>query len=269
MTIPEAIGAVVLFTTLSIMLLCTIKGVHSVSIYQYMLLLLITVAAILLLAYCFDPRATIRFDLGEHFKLLDKMKTEGWSYAVKNSEYGRLYVTLAYFWLIAETGLNHLLPILPMLTEFAVVIYIIYDLFYVKHDYMIDITQATFTLFVWFCTYGFLLALSGVRCSWAVAIAVAALYRDCVQKKRDLLMLLLYIMPMFIHYFAMIALILRLMIIMKHKKIMTLFMIGAVVYGPQLAIIIYRSVSFSYVRTMMAIIVRYWSGFSVWTFIAY
>ncbi|MCQ2507639.1 MAG: hypothetical protein MJ097_02485, partial [Dorea sp.] len=48
-----------------------------------------------------------------------------------------------------------------------------------------------------------------------------------------------------------------------------LLMIGAALYGPQLPIILYRSVAFSFVRTNIAIIVRYWSGFSVWTFIAY
>lgn len=218
MNIAEGIGFLILFSCVVFMTLESVKADCVISIRQLDIILFFCFLAILILVFNFDPRQTIRFDINEHMKAMDIMKIKGWDYAIHSSEYEGLYIICAYFFLIIAIGNYHFLPILPMLIEFIIFRYIIVDRIRSDGKTTVPFKDIGFTMYIWICTYGLMLAMTGIRCVLAVSVMFLAVYRDYIKNNRGVFTWILYVIPLFIHSFSLIMVLVRVFAMVKKKN---------------------------------------------------
>ena len=263
MTILEATGCFLLMVTAAIMLLGTISGNRRISYKDYEILLFLMMLGVLILVYEFDPRETIRFDINEHYKTLDLIKQGGWKYAFTEGEYKSLVVTTLYYYLISWIGNYRLLPILPLITEFLIFRYILFDQLHRKYPEKIPFADVSFIVYTWTATIGIMLAITGIRCVWAISIAVLAVYREYIKEKKGALEILLYIIPVFIHTFALIVPVIRCLIHVKRKKLMLAVLMICMVSGPYAISFIANFLGFNYLKYMLMQALKYWTNRNV------
>ena len=175
----------------------------------------------------FQPRDFIRWDLIEHFKLVDNMRFGGLDYATQESQYADLFVYnyFAYFVSILPEEYQNLLTAIPLIVDFVIVGYIYRKMF---NEYLPDTNGKTrlLSILLWLFTFGIKLAISGIRCSLAVSIAVLAIFLEMIEERRKLLAILLYIVSIFIHNFALVVLIVRFATMIKKPIVVMLLSLG-------------------------------------------
>lgn len=134
-------------------------------------------------------------DLGRYFLILNRMKgipiNEMNYYGTGNN----LFVINLIFWIIANIGIYHLLPAISTSTVFGIGAYITVDcLLRKKQSNKIGIF-----LLLQFLQLPFFGIVDNVRNIWAFSLVILAVYRDIIQKKKNLMTLFLYILPCFMH----------------------------------------------------------------------
>lgn len=263
MTVLEAVGCFLLALSTLTFLFGTMSGNRRVTYKQFDVLLFILFVAILILVYEFDPRPTIRFDIIEHYKTLDLMKEGGWDFAIHDGEYSNLLVTTVYFYIIQAIGNYRLLPLLPLVTEFLIFRFILFDQMHRRFPDRVPFADASFVVYTWFTTVGLMLAIVGVRCVWAVSIAVAGLYLDYVKKRRSAWVWLLYIVPVFIHSFALIVVVVRLLAMIPYRRTVTAAMVAGLLVGPMVLEKVFSVVGSGYLQYMVYLIMKYWEAMNI------
>ncbi|MBQ8268658.1 MAG: hypothetical protein IJZ24_03115 [Clostridia bacterium] len=178
-------------------------------------------------ALIFKPAEFIRWDLIEHFKLVDNMREGGIKYVVEESQYADLFVYnyFAYFISTLPKNYQNLLTVIPLIVDFFVVGYIYTKSFKVYLPETIEKTKIL-SILMWLFTFGIKLAISGIRCSLAVSLAVLAIYLEAIQKKNRLLALLLYIAAIYIHNFAVVLILVRLLSALRAPVMLMFLSLG-------------------------------------------
>lgn len=175
----------------------------------------------------FKPDSFIRWDLIEHFKVVDNMRSGGLNYATTESQYADLFVYnyFAYFISLLPLNYQNLLTAIPLTIDFIIVGYIYNKIF---KEYLPDTNGKTrvLSMFLWLCTFGLKLAISGIRCSLAVSIVVLAIYLEMIQKKKRVFSIFLYLISIFIHNFAVVVIIVRLLTMLKKPVLIMLSSLG-------------------------------------------
>lgn len=205
------------FLSLAIIILCLFlffDGKISKAMGKATLLFLASLFVIFSLI--FKPNEFIRWDLIQHFQLVDNMRAGGFNYATQESQYADLYVYnyFAYFISLLPKQCQNLLTAIPLTIDFAIVGYIYKESF---NEYLPDTSGKTriLSIALWLFTFGIKLAISGIRCSLAVSIAVLAIYMELIQKKNKYCSILLYIIAIFVHNFALVVILARLLTAIK------------------------------------------------------
>ena len=175
----------------------------------------------------FKPQNFIRWDLLEHFKLLNNMRLGGFNYATNESQYSDLFIYnyFVYFISLLPSKCQNLLTAIPLAIDFIIVGYIYKKTFSV---HLPDTSGKTklLAIMLWLFTFGIKLAISGIRCSLAVSIAVLAIYLEMIQKKKKVFSILLYFTAIFIHNFAIVIIFVRLLAIFRHPIIIMISSLG-------------------------------------------
>ena len=174
---------------------------------MYLIALFATLAVF---SFFFEPKEFIRWDLIEHFYLLDEMREGGIKYVVFESHYKDLYVFnfFAYFISTLPENLKNLLTTIPLVIDFAIVGYIYRKMFktYLPET---DGKVRILAVVMWLCTFGVKLAISGIRCSFAVSLVALAIYLLLTKEKRKVLSIiisvLLCVVAAFVHNFALVV----------------------------------------------------------------
>ena len=178
-------------------------------------------------AMLFEPQSFIRWDLIEHFKLIDEMRKGGMPYATNESQYADLYAYnwFAYFVSLLPKTAENLLTVIPLVIDFSIVGYIYQKMF---NAYMTEADGKTrvLSVFLWLTTFGIKLAISGIRCSLAVSLCALAIYLEMIQKKRRIFSVLLYVISVFIHNFAVVVILVRILSAIKKPLLTMLFALG-------------------------------------------
>ncbi len=178
-------------------------------------------------AFIFKPESFIRWDLIEHFKLIDNMRSEGLHYATTESQYADLFVYnyFAYFISILPKEYQNLLTVIPLIVDFLIVGYIYRQMF---NEHLPETNGKTrvLSILLWLFTFGMKLAISGIRCSLAVSIAVLAIYLEMIQKKNKIFLIILYLISIFIHNFAIVVIVVRLLTMLKKPVLIMLSSLG-------------------------------------------
>lgn len=181
---------------------------NQVSLRQYLMLMRIIWLMILFWLLFFEPKNFIRWDLLEHYDELSNLRSNDFQYALNYGEYKGLPIANIYFFLISRMKDNRLFSVIPLFIDGCAFIYILKNSF--QRERVVNFSHITFATILWWCTFGFKLSISGVRCVTAVAIVTVAIYKDAVKRERSLQVLLLYILPLMIHQFAIVPIVIRL-----------------------------------------------------------
>lgn len=178
-------------------------------------------------AFVFKPESFIRWDLIEHFKLIDNMRSDGLRYVTTESQYADLFVYnyFAYFISTLPKDYQNLLTVIPLIVDFLIVGYIYRKMF---NEYLPETNGKTrvLSILLWLFTFGMKLAISGIRCSLAVSIAVLAIYLEMIQKKNKIFSIVLYLISIFIHNFAIVVIVVRLLTMVKKPVLIMLSSFG-------------------------------------------
>lgn len=271
MSILECISIAMIFGILMLLITLCLSRQHSVqiSLRSFNIILLLLCGLILILAACFVPETFIRWDLINHYEVLEGMRAGGWHYAVTESTFKSLPVINIYFYLVSRLPINWPLQVIPLLVDFSIFYYIMKDSLVKnsKNRRTISIQIAVFVIIAWFSTIGIKLAITGIRTTLAVSLCTLAIYLEYVHKKRRVFSIWLYILASFIHYYALFCIAVRLACKIKNKKIVFFSVIGVTIFAEQLIRILMQMFTNQYINQALWQANRYLKWFSIANFI--
>lgn len=159
-------------------------------------------------AYWINPLHEM--DLVRYFQQVSRLNGLSWDQFVDNFLfYDFLFIKNLLFYFINLTGDVHLLP-----TATIFVIYFI--LFYIVTDFWKKENKGNFYLILcilFIISYlPFISIVSNVRNVLAFALINLAFYREFVQKKKGIVTIFLYILPLFIHVSSLVLILVRFLI---------------------------------------------------------
>lgn len=179
---------------------------------------------IFIVSYLYIPQSYT--DLYRYFQLLDLCKNTSFSnasYQLNNFYNDNLFIRNILFWVVANYANYHILPALTTTSVFYIGAYVI-------GDYAQRIKRLQLIAPMLLCEY-LQLPLFGImvniRNVFAFSLIILAAYRDCVQHKRNINTLLLYILPCFLHTSAFLLVIFRFIapLVKKLKYIIPLILL--------------------------------------------
>ncbi len=183
------------------------------------------VMVLMLLAYSFVP--TPNADLSRYYSAVEKAGTHSFLEAVfgtKNGLYDGLYIINAVFWIVAKTGCKGLLPALSVAVVYGVSFYVTCDCAerYEKTDWI------RWLLAIQFLLLPFYNIINNIRNVIAFALVALAMYRELIQNKKNVVTYLLYLVPCFIHVFALTAILIRILSgVVKKTRLISTFLVIA------------------------------------------
>lgn len=151
-------------------------------------------------------------DLSRYYNILGTMRGKSLAWAMENSVYKNTVVVNTFMWLIAQTGINQLLPALS--TGIILVNIIYFIRLETKRDALEPNTQLTYWM-VYFAIATFSAIMTGVRQNWMISLFAIAMHRDVIQKKRGVVTIVMYIAACLIHNSALMLVAVRLASLVK------------------------------------------------------
>lgn len=143
--------------------------------------------------------------------------------------YKDLYVIDIWFWLVAKTGDYQLVTSISCFLNYLIWLYIFQD--FCKQNNISTLSQGMFTIAL-FGLINFSVVVNSVRGLLAFTLIMLAIYRELYQKKKNILTYFLYVVPLGMHFAAVLILIMRLLLCLKEKfiKILVALIIGIPFY---------------------------------------
>ena len=160
-------------------------------------------------AYCYTP--VYNTDLTRYFDFINSLSDLSFIEASNNELYGSngqgLYIFTTACWIAAKLGDEHIIPALSVFIVYYIGIYVSLR---VAEDNNSS-TKSVFHFIVFFLlTCNFFAIVNNVRNVLSFSIVFFAAFRDIYQRKRNLLTLSFYILPVFIHPTAVVLILARL-----------------------------------------------------------
>ncbi|MBT2678820.1 EpsG family protein [Bacillus sp. ISL-35] len=168
----------------------TMYEIKSSKIFDFSLSLLVVISIVII---SISIKPDIEYDLSRHYEIVNNMRYYGYEY---ETGYESLVIIKVIFYLVSLSRYNELLPAISVAITYSIFIYITRN-FINKYK-----TSNKLFLLSWLINISilpFLVSYSGVRTSMAFAIFALALYRDIILKKKNLTIIILYVIPLFIH----------------------------------------------------------------------
>lgn len=165
-------------------------------------------------AYCYEP--TTDSDLVRYFSYVEQLKGHTFDEAMSIGQYGRdgLYSFVFVCWLV--TVLNDI-RLLAAISVFCVYYIGLYVTCKVGEDLCAKSKDIYRYVLLLLMVMSFYSVVNNVRNVWAFSLVSFAIFRDCYEKKRNIVTLFLYVFPLFLHTSAIIFVILRLVLRLTGK----------------------------------------------------
>lgn len=128
---------------------------------------------------------------------------EMWSKEPWNAEIG---IAAFYYWAIGKTGVSQLLPAINALVCYSCIFYIIHR--YAKRNQIIG-KNIAIALFFYMSIGNYMFVITGIRCMLGISLLAFCFFRECVEKRFNILHILLYTIAIFIHPFAAVLVVAR------------------------------------------------------------
>lgn len=170
--------------------------------------------ALAIFAYCYQP--TTDSDLVRYGEIIAQVKNMTFSEAVNSKLYGEgnLYVFMAACWFFGKIGFPNLLQAVSIFVVYFIAGYINYR---VATDNDVSYKKSFATLIFLILNSSFYSLTNNVRNVLAFVIIFYAVFRDIYLKKRDVLTIVLYITPCFMHASAILLVMFRLIVSITGK----------------------------------------------------
>lgn len=165
-----------------------------------------------LFAFYFEPKDFINWDIKRYYEHLDNIRRFGLTEALKNTEYRTLYVTKYWMYLVSLTDMNGLFTAIPFFVEFIIFGYLVEDINKNRGNRLISIKKFGCVFFCWFSLMGVKLAITDVRCVFAMNVLALAIYWDYICKRKRLISVVLYVMALYIHHVASLVIAIRILL---------------------------------------------------------
>lgn len=161
------------------------------------------------------------YDLKEYYFWMDKMQTFNFSNLIHYIFYRGEFLIMTYFFIISMIGNYQILPVLPTFLFYFISLYIICD--YAK-DKKISFGKTSLIILLFLSLFKYISIVSNLRYALAYIIFALGLYLELVKGKNGLKYKALYLIPIFIHTSSFILLFFRLILNIKNKKIVYIFL---------------------------------------------
>lgn len=189
-----------------------------------------------MLAYSFHP--IVEIDLVRYFYRAQEYGALPLSRIFYDASEGAQYdvmqwVFVVWSWIVGSVGAVHLLPMVSVMTTYGVAFYITTDFAHKFHGER----YIPFIVILQLCMISLFSVISNVRNVWAFSLIILAVYLDLVKDKRNPIVLMLYILPGFIHGSAFLLLALRFLCKLGTKVFIPM-LTGAIIF-PQIVNFLY------------------------------
>ena len=202
---------------------------------------------IFILSYSLIPDHDL--DLNRYWYQVENIKGLSLSDAVQYFNDG-LYIENVVFWIVGRLNMLHLLPAITTSIVYGISTFIIID----SNKRMNLKGSLIYILLFQSILFPYLSIAANIRNICAFAIGIYAVYREMIQKRRDLLMILAYIAPIFMHKTGILILIIRLFVFVFQKT--PILSLSIVLLLPSLISFFYNNVSLISFPGTIGIIVR-------------
>lgn len=179
--------------------------------------ILITLIAFIM-AFIFEPNPSLNLDLLRLNARLDAIRSFGLENALKYSGFEGLYIFENWLYLVSLTEYNSLLTAVPFAIDVYIFGKIVSDI--LSKVKVMKFSYLTFGLFTWVSLIGLKLAITDIRCVFAMTICCYALYLEFIKNECKFFSILLYLVAFFTHHYAVTFFISRVIvsIIIKIKS---------------------------------------------------
>lgn len=159
-------------------------------------------------------------DLERYIQLLDKYREVPF-FKCFDIFYSRLYLMDIFFWICSRFSNPRMLAVMVALVCYYCVLWIVLDF---SREMDSDDEETKIITISVLCIIPFYSFIGAARSSVSIVLGAVALYRDVIKKKHDVLNLLLYLAPVFIHQAGIVAVLVKIIDILpgKAKKIITI-----------------------------------------------
>lgn len=202
---------------LSFFCICLFGAVRDIRICRIQLNIILWMMIIAYASLSFFIIGRKGWDLNVYYSVIDKMRVNGINaiQSVGTIDFFDLPIIKGMFYLISKLPYNNFLQMIAVFIDYTFLILTIKAILG-KRERRFRVFATFF--FVHFAMSSFPSTISGVRNTMAFSILFLAVVRDILQDKKNILTLLLYIIPLGIHTSTVIVIILRLICLILSKK---------------------------------------------------
>ena len=166
-------------------------------------------------AYSYTPKGE-NPDIVRYFEFIDQIKDLPFFEAITMGVRGgkNMYFLSAVCWVIGQIGDNYLLPAISVFFTYYIGAYVTLK---ISNDLKVNRINTASVLLLVIFTPSFYSITNNVRNILAFAIVGYGVFRDLYLRKRNIVTILLYILPIFLHFSAITIVLLRFIILFKGK----------------------------------------------------
>ena len=239
-----------------------IKDMNQLSFRQITKRLSVLLTILVAFSLSFRPEDFIRWDLIEHYKMMDLLNGLDFNEYFHYNEITRSYwgFTLLLY-LINLFSTKEILPVIPILVDFCVFAYIFRDMLFKKNEETLAKYQFSVIVLIWLTMFGLKLSISGIRSSMAYTISFLSLYLYYKDKKNILLSLLFLLISFSFHSCAIATIPLFLACKTKKSLIISISVFSSI-YSI-ISVFTFFDNSYSFINTSIKKFQRFSSGYSL------
>ena len=195
-------------------------------------------------------------DLYRYNIILDEMGSLGKYFFEKYSYFGKVSIIEYYFFIFSNPALKRFLPVVTVLIFYSILCYIFYkeNKRLKKEDSVFNRNNILMYLVLIVSCIFFRKVISSIRYFLAFAILVLAFYRDYIEKKSNIVTIVLYIISGLLHYCVIPFIAIR---IIFNKKLKLLKYKWIVVVMPVIVMFILKSNIFSNIPLLSTVINKF------------
>lgn len=211
MFLIERLSALVVYCLILLVVCLLIERKKS----NYKIILFVYTIVLAVMGFFYVPYKTA--DLYRIYEYLDVWEHYSWDYFFHNRLNGNiLEIDRIYYWLIAQTGEHRLLPAITAFICYSCVFYIICR---TAKIYEISRVNIAIAVFFFMSTGSYMGTIGGIRGLTGISLLSLLFFRESIEKKFRIWHILLYVIAGFIHNFAFVLIVFRLLLPIFFKKI--------------------------------------------------
>lgn len=166
-----------------------------------------------IMGYSFQNPAT-NPDLVRYIAMVEGYSDLNFFNVFNAGQYNNLFVIDVWFWLIAEIGDYQLVAATASLFSYLIILYILQD--YSRRNRFSFFTRLIAAVLV-MGVVNFALVVNAIRSVVAFSLVLLSVYRELYQKKKNIWTYICYVIPIFMHFAAILLVIIRVVLVIKRR----------------------------------------------------